>query len=129
MLELVANLNLLKAAHIQPVIISFSEPQLVHTWIEETNCPFPVFVDLSRTMYTSLGLPRAIKGVMCKSTMRYYGEKSALGEKLPNMGVAEDTQQLGGNATIDGLTKKFLFIYPSKTATDRPTLQHILCNL
>jgi len=127
-LELVANLDSLKMAKIQPVIISFSEPQLVLTWIEETNCPFPVYVDLTRTMYKSLGLPRDIKGVMGKSTMRYYGEKSAIGERLPNMGVAEDTQQLGGNATIDALTKKFLFIYPSKTATDRPTLEQILSN-
>jgi len=128
-LELVANFNCLKEAKIQPVIISFSEPQLVHTWIDETSCPFPVFVDLKRTMYKSLGLPRDIKGVMGKSVMRYYGEKSAIGEKLPNMGVAEDTQQLGGNATIDALTKKFVFIYPSKTATDRPTLDQILSNL
>ena len=69
---------------------------------------------------------RDIKAVMGKSTMRYYGEKSALGEKLPNMGVSEDTQQLGGNATIDSLTKKFIFIYPSKTAPDRPSLQQII---
>ena len=108
------------------MIISFSNPDLVRTWIYETKCPFPVYVDPARILYTSLGLPRDIKAVMGKSTMRYYGEKSALGEKLPNMGVSEDTQQLGGNATIDSLTKKFVFIYPSKTAPDRPSLQQII---
>ena len=121
-----ANPDNLKAAKIQPMIISFSNPDLVRTWIYETKCPFPVYVDPARILYTSLGLPRDIKAVMGKSTMRYYGEKSALGEKLPNMGVSEDTQQLGGNATIDSLTKKFIFIYPSKTAPDRPSLQQIL---
>ena len=121
-----ANIEDLKEAKIQPVIISFSSPDLVRAWINETKCPFQVLVNPGRSLYTSLGLPRDIKAVMGKSTMRYYGEKSALGEKLPNMGVTEDTQQLGGNATIDSLTKKFTFIYPSKTATDRPTLQQIL---
>ena len=83
------------------MIISFSNPDLVRTWIYETKCPFPVYVDPARILYTSLGLPRDIKAVMGKSTMRYYGEKSASGEKLPNMGVSEDTQQLGGDFTIE----------------------------
>ena len=108
------------------MIISFSNPGLVQVWIEETKCPFPVYVDLSRKIYTSLGLPRVMKAVFGNSTMRYYGEKIANGEDLPNMGVAEDTQQLGGNASIDTLTKKLIFIHPSKTATDRPSLDAIL---
>ena len=50
--------NDLKAAGVAPVIISFSELKFVKEWLNQTNCPFPAFVDPKRTTYGSFGLPR-----------------------------------------------------------------------
>lgn len=126
MLSLAKNESQFRSAGIAPVILSFSDPLHVKEWIQETQCPFPVFGDLQRTTYVAFGLPRAIKAVMGSEVMRYYGEKKAQNEPLPNMGLDEDTIQLGGDFTIDTKTFKITFAYPSKTAKDRPSLNAIL---
>ena len=115
------------SAGISVVVLSFSEAHLVERWIEQTQCPFPVFIDSERAIYARLGLKRSLKAVMSSEVMRYYGEKVASGEPLPDMGHEheEDTLQLGGDFTVDKATR-ILFAYPSKSAKDRPTLAAIL---
>jgi len=58
--------------------------------------------------------------------MRYYAEKVINGDTLPNMGVKEDTIQLGGDFTVDAINCTMTILYPSKTSTDRPALSQIL---
>lgn len=62
---------------------------------------------------------------LSSSIMRYYAEKVINGDTLPNMGVREDTIQLGGDFTVN-VTGTMTFLYPSKTSTDRPSLSQIL---
>ena len=62
---------------------------------------------------------------LSSAIMRYYAEKVCNGEELPNMGVKEDTIQLGGDFTVN-VDGEMTFLYPSKTSTDRPTLRQIL---
>ena len=40
--------------------------------------------------------------------------------------MKEDVIQLGGDFTIDCATKKMIFLYPSKTSADRPSVERIL---
>lgn len=126
MLSLAKNESKFRSAGIAPLVISFSDPSHVKDWIEETQCPFPVFGDIARKTYVSFGLPRAIKAVMGTEVMRYYGEKKAQNEPLPNMGLDEDTIQLGGDFTICTKSFQITFAYPSKTAKDRPSINAIL---
>ena len=125
-MDLVHRRSDLSESGIEPVIISFSEVALVQRWIEESDCPFDVFIDHPRRLYATFGLPRTLAATMNCSTMRYYGEKMANKTKLPNMEAQEDTIQLGGNFTVDCQSEKLVFYYPSKSPTDRPTVDMIL---
>lgn len=115
----------LKSSGIAPVIIAFTPYQHVQEWLDQTGCPFPAYVDAPRALYTAFGLPRSLL-TLKSSVMRYYGEKVVKGEELPNMGVKEDTIQLGGDFTIETHQFTMTFLYPSKTSTDRPTLDQII---
>ena len=112
-------------AGIAPMIISFSELEGVKEWIKQTNCPFPVYIDAFRATYAAFGLKRSMKAFGLQ-TMHYYGQKVAAGEELPSMHIQEDTAQLGGDFTVDCASKKMVFLYPSKSAADRPTLDAIV---
>lgn len=117
--------NELSAAGVAPVIISFSELKFVKEWLNQTKCTFPAFVDPKRTTYASFGLPRSVN-VFMLDTMKFYGEAIAKQENLPQIDVQEDVIQLGGDFTIEKVSKKMVFLYPSKTSADRPTLEMIL---
>lgn len=94
--------------------------------MKETGCVFPIYIDPNRSLYNSFGLDRKIAAAMGSSVMRYYGEKMANGQSLPNLGGGEDTIQLGGDFTLQKKDWRLLMAYPSQTATDRPTVDHIL---
>ena len=64
--------------------------------------------------------------VFMLDTMKFYGEAIAKQENLPQIDVQEDVIQLGGDFTIEKVSKKMVFLYPSKTSADRPTLEMIL---
>ena len=64
--------------------------------------------------------------VFMLDTMKFYGEAIAKQENLPQIDVQEDVIQLGGDFTIEKVSKKMIFLYPSKTSADRPTLELIL---
>ena len=115
----------LKSSGIAPLIIAFTPYEHVQEWLDQTECPFPAYVDASRALYTTFGLPRSLL-TLKSSVMRYYAEKVVKGEELPNMGVKEDTIQLGGDFTVETANFTMTFLYPSKTSTDRPTLDQIL---
>ena len=114
----------LKSSGIEPVIVAFTPQQHVKDWLLEMDCPFPGYVDSSRALYSAFGLPRSLM-TLSSSIMRYYAEKVINGDTLPNMGVREDTIQLGGDFTVN-VTGTMTFLYPSKTSTDRPSLSQIL---
>ena len=49
--------------HIAVIVISFGVPMGAKIWLEDTKCPFPMFLDHDRTLYESFGLQRSIEKV------------------------------------------------------------------
>ncbi|KAI1081151.1 AhpC/TSA antioxidant enzyme-domain-containing protein [Whalleya microplaca] len=41
-------------------VIGCGSPELIDAYIEETNCPFPVYADPTRRLYTELGMVRTL---------------------------------------------------------------------
>ena len=57
--------------HIAVIVISFGVPMGAKIWLEDTKCPFPMFLDQDRTLYESFGLQRSIEKV-CFSIIEYF---------------------------------------------------------
>ena len=49
--------------HIAVIVISFGVPMGAKIWLEDTKCPFPMFLDHDRALYESFGLQRSIEKV------------------------------------------------------------------
>ena len=111
------------------VIVSFSPLELAKKWLEETKCPYPMYLDLPRKLYLSFGLPRSFAKVFSMDSLKYYGERVVqLNGELPKTDtvIKEDTLQLGGDFTVDCKTKTMTFLYPSQHPPDRPSVDAIL---
>ena len=59
------------------------------------------------------------------SSLVYYAEQKLAGRKLFSMLEEDDPHQLGGDFIIDK-NGKLIFVYPSKTSTDRPSVDFLL---
>lgn len=119
--------NDLKAAGVAPVIIAFFNLDLLKNWIKDTNCTFPVYLDSNMSTYQAFGLPRSMKALRIP-TMRWFGERMANGtmnQHKSGTNVQEDVIQLGGDFTVECSSRKMIFLYPSKSASDRPSLEQI----
>ena len=60
------------------------------------------------------------------ATMKWFAEIITRGELRQQLDIKEDGFQLGGDFTIDTVTKMMLFLYPQKTAADRLPAQQLL---
>ena len=49
--------------NIAVLVISFGVPVGAKIWLEDTKCPFPMFLDHNRILYESFGLQRSIEKV------------------------------------------------------------------
>ena len=49
--------------NIAVVVISFGVAKGATIWLEETKCPFPMFLDHDRLLYESFGVQRSIEKV------------------------------------------------------------------
>jgi peroxiredoxin len=94
-------------------------------WKNDTKCEFPVLVDADRHLYVALGLKRSVSKVWRISSLVYYAEQKLAGRKLLAMLDEDDPLQLGGDFIINS-TGKLVFIYQSKTSTDRPSVDSLL---
>lgn len=74
-----------------------------------------------------LYLNRSVKKVWNTSTLRFYGCESAKGTPLPQSysDVEDDPHQMGGDFILDK-NLKMVFIYRSKTPSDRPVVDEVL---
>jgi len=107
-------------------VISFGIEKGAKVWLEETNCIFPMFLDYERTFYESFGLQRSIEKVFQVKVMKYYAEQT-LQHPLPKSqeGIEDDVLQMGGDFTIKVKDTTLLFSYPSKSPSDRPSIENI----
>jgi hypothetical protein len=131
------------------VVISFGALEGAEAWLKETKCPFPMFLDLKRSLYRVFGLHRSLLKVCSNNvnyffptkkpffffvqvfnhkTLRYYGEQKATGRDLPKAveGVEDDPLQMGGDFTIESSSMKIVMFYPSSNPEDRPTVESII---
>lgn len=106
-------------------IITFVEPEIVHTWKQETRVPFPVLLDTNRAVYNAYKLKRSLWKSWHPVTLWYYARQLAQGAKLkPGRG---DPNQLGGDFTV-GRNGKLTFVHYIDNPTDRPPIDQLLRN-
>lgn len=109
------------------VVVTFGEMSGAERWLQETKCPFPYYRDPTRALYNHLGLRRSIKKVWNTSTLRFYGCESAKGTPLPQSysDIEDDPHQMGGDFILNK-DLKIVFVYRSKTPSDRPGVDEVL---
>ena len=115
----------LEQCHI--VIISFtSSIDSARQWKSETHCPFNVYCDRDRRLYRHFGFPaNAYARVWNIQTLDYYVQQKFSGTKLPTkLDQNDDPNQMGGDAII---TREghVVWVYKSKSSTDRPNIQQL----
>ena len=94
-------------------------------WLENVKLPFPLLLDISLTLYRSLGLKRSVKAVWTIPTIVSYAEEKVAGVPSTPAYEGDDLHVLGGDFIVDP-TGKLLYAYPSKTSSDRPSLDDVL---
>ena len=105
------------------VAVSFGTPYWANAWLEETQAPFPVWLDPEKQSYEVYGMTSSAIRAWGVRNLWYYAQSLAQGKELKeNRG---DTSQMGGNFIIDkdGVVR---FAYPSKNPTDRPPIDQLL---
>ena len=95
---------------------------------ESVSLSFPLLLDGLRQFYRQLGLRRSIKAVWSVPTLKSYAEEKVAGVPPTPALDGDDLHVLGGDfiADRDG---KLVFTYPSKTSSDRPSIDNLLENL
>ena len=105
------------------VAVSFGTPYWANAWLEETQAPFPVWLDPEKKSYALYGLSRSARGAWGVKNLWFYAQALARGQKL--QGNRGETDQMGGNFIIDsqGIVR---FAYPSQDPTDRPPISQLI---
>ncbi|CAF0868092.1 unnamed protein product [Rotaria sp. Silwood1] len=109
------------------VIISFtSSIDSARQWKNEVECPFDIYCDSDRRLYRHFGFPaKAYARVWNVQTLDYYVEQKLSGKQLPTLlDKNDDPNQMGGNAITDR-NGQVIWVYKSKTPTDRPSVQQL----
>ncbi|KAL8601545.1 hypothetical protein ACOMHN_003811 [Nucella lapillus] len=114
----------------RPVIVSFGVREGAQRWLEETECPFPMMLDVKRQIYHMFGLTRSVYKVWNISCMVFYGEQMRAGKKLPSPyeNVHDDVNQMGGDFILS-TEGRLILSHPSQSSTDRPTMDVLLSAL
>ncbi|CAF1012205.1 unnamed protein product [Rotaria sordida] len=118
-------LTTLNQCHI--VIVSFtSSIDSARQWKNEVQCPFDIYCDSDRCLYQHFGFPnKAYARVWNVQTLDYYVEQKLSGKQLPTkLDKNDDPNQMGGNAIIDR-NGRVIWVYKSKTPTDRPSVKQL----
>ena len=94
-------------------------------FIKFAKLTFPLFLDGKREFYRSLGLKRSIKAVWSVPTLKSYAEEK-VAEVPPTPALAgDDLHVMGGDFIVDR-KGKLVYAYPSKSSSDRPTIEQVL---
>ncbi len=116
----------LKELHVNVFLISFGKREEAKIWLKETCPSFQLLLDRDRSVYRAYELKRSLFNSWNPKTLWYYTRLLLTGTRW--RGIKGDSIQLGGDFVIkpDG---RFLLVYPSKEATDRPAVSEILALL
>ncbi len=104
-------------------MISFGTPYWANVWLEETDSPYPLFLDAELKAYHLYGLRHSRLRAWSPRTLLYYARAWWRGEPFkPGRG---DAHQLGGDFIVDpqGILR---LSHPSRDPTDRPRLAQII---
>ena len=63
MFFLFSEIDEFRQKHIAVVVISFGVEKGATIWLNDTKCPFPMFLDQDRVIYESFGVERSIEKV------------------------------------------------------------------
>lgn len=106
--------------------VSFSPPERVARYLDESPMPFPVASDPSRAGYQAFGLERTTWGGILRPGVvgRYLG--LILRGWLPHKTARnEDVLQLGGDFILNR-RRRLVFARRSAEPTDRPSVNELL---
>jgi len=126
--KLEKELTLLSEAGCKVALVSFGTTQSSTSWLAETGSNLDMYVDKDRALYKMLGQVRSTSQVYNIDTIKYVAIMNIHGRDLPALidDDVHDDLQMGGNMTIRCDDAKMIMPYPSKGATDRPTVLQIL---
>jgi hypothetical protein len=111
------------------IIISFtSSIDSARKWKNETQCPFNIYLDAERRLYRHFGFPaNAYARVWNIETLDYYVEQKLNGIQLPTkLDEKDDPNQMGGDVIVNQ-NGQVIWVYKSKSPTDRPNIQQLQC--
>ncbi|MFQ5813969.1 MAG: AhpC/TSA family protein [Anaerolineae bacterium] len=108
------------------LIVSFGTLPLAQAWLEETCSPFHLLLDPERTVYQVYGLERSLWRSWNLKTVQRYVQLMRNGRQW--RGIQGDSTQLGGDFIVDadGILR---LVYPSREATDRPSVEQLFAVL
>lgn len=106
------------------VAISFGIEYWARAWLEETQSPFPIWLDPERVSYQAYGMGTSWMAAWGVKNLLYYAKAAVSGTKVKRENRG-DTDQMGGNFIVDanGIIR---FAYPSHDPTDRPDVETLL---
>jgi len=121
-------LRLLSQAGCKVVLVSFGSTQASSTWLSKTGSKLDMYVDEDRALYKMLGQGRSVSQVYNTNTIKYVAFMNIHGRDLPALidDDVHDDLQMGGNITISCDDAKLVMSYPSRGATNRPSIKEIL---
>lgn len=123
--EVARNYERLRAAGYGVIAVGHAPPEVVGKFIDREKIPFPIVTDMGRESYRYLHLGRVSFWHFLRPRILLNFIKLLFrGEKIRRLTGTEDVFQLGGDFLIDR-NRRILQRYPSRDATDRPSVETI----
>lgn len=109
------------------LVLSYGMRRGCVKWLEDQGCHLDMAIDKDRTIYHAMGLRRPLAKVWGIATITGYAENLATNNQLDlvHEAMADDPQQLGGDLIVDS-DGNIVFLYASKTGSDRPDIATLL---
>jgi peroxiredoxin len=124
--EVARNYDRIRAAGIGVIGVGHAPPAIVERFVEREGIPFPIVTDPHREGYKFFNLGRVSVWHFFRPRILFNFIKLLFrGEKIRRLTRTEDVFQLGGDFLIDR-ERTILHAYPSRDATDRPSVEAIL---
>jgi peroxiredoxin len=124
--EVARHYDRIRAAGIDVIAVGHAPPAIVERFVERERIPFPVVTDPHREGYKFFNLGRvSVWHFLRPRILLNFIKLLFRGEKVRRLTRTEDVFQLGGDFLIDR-KRTILEAYPSRDATDRPSVEAIL---
>ena len=123
MVQVVSHQQEFEVLNTNVVTISFGIEYWARMWLQETQSPFPFYIDPERNTYHAYGLQSSIFRSWMPQNLWYYAKATLQGRE--KFGKRGDPHQLGGDFIVDsqGIVR---LAHPSKEPTDRPSIKKLL---